>query len=640
MVAGPLRPALPETPEIRRPTQIPTIYASPMPNPQLMIPTKEVPGWKAIAAVLLTVVVFLTACRKDAASAGGPLAGQDTTPDPGTHSTTGTVSAPGGSNGLVVGVSLTVITQQFAAQQAVQAESIQKLLGRIEQLEALNAERTAAAQAVQQRQATEIQGHEARAQVLQGRITELEARVGALQAGRLLPEITLPPEEGPTTQELEQKILIAERKRELEAEAAEARARELPQLSIGAAGVTIRSADTNFALRLRGLLQVDGRAFIDDDEYNDSNDQFLVRRARPILEGTVFRDFNYRLEPDFGMSSTRLFDAWFDYRYRPELQLKAGKLKAPVGLENLQSDATLPFNERGLVSNFMPVRNVGVQLSGDVLGERLSYAAGVFNVAGDGRNRDNVDYGDEKEFAGRVFLQPFRQAESRWLKDLGFGVSGSYALVSSNALGLPSTTGGTLPGYITPAGQQFFAYNPLVGPVVADGAHWRISPHVQYTVGPFGLLGEYGVTQQGVYNSATLRAADLEHQAWQVSAQWVLTGEPASFRGIVPRRPFGLNGGGWGAWQLVGRFGQLDIDDAAFPGFANPATSARGTTSWSVGVNWWLNQNLRFLTSFTHSSFDGGGAPANPLDAGTVVPPGAVTRKEENAVMVRMQLSF
>ncbi|MBE7500442.1 MAG: porin [Verrucomicrobiales bacterium] len=605
-----------------------------------MIPTKEVSGWKMTATALLTVTIFLTACSKESASPGGQQTGPGAPSDAATHSATGTVASRGGSNALPVGVSLTVITQQFAAQQALQAEAVQKLLSRLEQLESQNAERAAVAQVVQQRHATEIQAHEARAQVLQVRIAELEGRVEALQAGRLLPEIALPAEEGPTTKALEQKLLIAERQRELDAEAAEARARELPQLSIGAEGVSFRSADTNFALRLRGLLQLDGRGFIDDDEYNDSNDTFLVRRARPILEGTVFRDFNYRLEPDLGMSATRLFDAWFDYRYRPELQLKAGKFKAPVGLEHLQSDATLPFNERGLVSNFMPVRNVGVQLSGDVLGGRLSYAAGAFNVAGDGRNPDNVDFGDEKELSGRVFLQPLRQAESRWLKDLGFGVGGSYALVSSNALGLPSTTGGTLPGYVTPAGQQFFAYNPLVGPVVADGAHWRITPHAQYTVGPFGLLGEYALTRQGVYNSTTLRAADLEHRAWQVSAQWVLTGEPASFRGIIPRRAFNLHGGGWGAWQLVGRFGQLDIDDTSFQGFANPATSASGTTSWSVGMNWWLNQNLRLLTSFTHSSFEGGGAPANPVDAGTLIPPGTVTRKEENAVMVRMQLSF
>jgi len=281
-----------------------------------------------------------------------------------------------------------------------------------------------------------------------------------------------------------------------------------------------------------------------------------------------------------------------------------------------------------------------VQLWGEFADGFAGYSAGVFNVAGDGRNPDNVDFGDDREYAARLSLRPFRATESKWLNDLTIGVGGSYSQISSNAFGLPGTTGGTHPGYVTPALQQFFAYNPAVGPVVADGTQWRISPSLQYRVGPFGLLGEYAISRQGVYNSTTFRSADLEHHAWQLSAQWVLTGEPASFTGITPRRSFDPRGGDWGAWQLVGRIGQLDIDDEAFLGFSNPAISASAATSWSVGINWWLNDNLRLLTSFTHSSFDGGGAPANITDPSTFQPPATVTRKDENVFMTRLQLGF
>ena len=37
--------------------------------------------------------------------------------------------------------------------------------------------------------------------------------------------------------------------------------------------------------------------------------------------------------PDFGGSTVQIFDAYVNYRYRPELQLQAGKFKSPVGLE-------------------------------------------------------------------------------------------------------------------------------------------------------------------------------------------------------------------------------------------------------------------------------------------------------------------
>lgn len=539
---------------------------------------------------------------------------------------------------------LVALTHQLAAVRAEQSETVRRLLSRPGQLEEREAAQTRAAESARAEQgearAALLAAQEEQARRFTERMAQLEGEVGSLQAGRLLPEITLPPEDGPTVGELEQKILIAERRRELDAEAAEARAGALPQLSIGERGVSFRSADTNFTFGLRGLVQLDSRTFFNDDEWNEGNDTFLLRRARPILEGTVFRNIAYRIQPDFGGSGAQIFDAYVAYEHRPELALTAGKFKGPVGLEQLHPVSALGFNERGLPSALVPLRNVGVQLSGKLADGRVEYAAGVFNVAGDGRNPENANFGDGREYAGRVFLRPFLTSEDRWLQNLGFGVGGSHSQVSSNALALPASRGGRVPGYTTPAVQQFFAYNPLAGPVVGDGSFWRVSPQLEYRVGPFGLIGEYVISQHAVYNSTTFRSADLAHHAWQLAAQWVLTGEPASFGGIVPNRPFSPHGGGWGAWQLVGRFGQLDIDDGAFQGFSNPANSASEATSWSVGVNWWLNRNLRVQTSFTHTSFEGGGAPASAVDPGTYLPPATVTRQDENALMTRIQLAF
>jgi phosphate-selective porin OprO and OprP len=339
--------------------------------------------------------------------------------------------------------------------------------------------------------------------------------------------------------------------------------------------------------------------------------------------------------PDFGGSTAQLFDANLNYRFRPELQLKAGKFKAPVGFENLQSDATLPFNERSLVSGLVPSRNLGVQLWGDVGEGKFGYALGVFNGSGDGRNSSNSDFSDDKEFGGRLSFQPFKDASPKVWQGLGFGVGGTFSQISSNAAALPSTSGGTLPGYLTPGQQQFFAYNPIAGTVVADEAHWRISPYLSHVQGAFGLLGEWAVTQQGVRNTVSHRHAELDNTAWQVAAQWVLTGEPASFTGITPKRPFSWSKGGWGAWQLVGRYGQLDIDDHAFPNFANPASSASEATYWSAGINWWLNKNVRLLTSYSRTTFRGAG-----LDSVSITPPATVTRQDENAFFARLQLAF
>jgi phosphate-selective porin OprO/OprP len=547
------------------------------------------------------------------------------------------------------GTNIIVVPGPTLAEFKAQSELIQKLLGRIDQLEKNDTERAAAlaAEAAKAQAATTAlqQEHEAREEKLKGRIGELEGKVGSLEAGRVLPEIAITAEDGPTLPELNQQIRILERKAELAAEVAEAKAKESPKLLIGQSGFTLVAADTNFVFKLRGLVQLDSRTFFGDDDLLRGNDSFLLRRARPIIEGTVFRDFDFQIVPDFAGSATTIFDANLNYRLRPEFQLKFGKFKAPIGFEQLQLDTTISFNERSLASALTPTRVVGVQLWGDVGAGAVSYAVGIFNGAGDGRNPNASDFGDEKQYTGRLFVEPFKHTEFSALQGIGLGLGGSYSRTRGNAQGLPSTTGGTLPGYASDGQQQFFAYNPITGVVYADGNHWRLAPQAAYLKGPFGLLGEYTVSHQDVYRAdpgtgTVLGRAELEHNAWQVSAQWVLTGEPASFTGITPLRPFDFAAGRWGAWQLVARYGQLNIDDQTFQGFANPLSSAKAATAWGVGINWWLNKNVRVLTSFSHTKFDGGGQAFNPLDFSTSVPPASVTRADEDVFFTRVQISF
>ena len=515
---------------------------------------------------------------------------------------------------------------------AVDAELVRQLLGRIEQLEKREAAR-----------AKEEAGAETRR--LQQRVAELASKLQSIeQGGKVLPEIAVTPSDGPTPAELQRKIQSMEEREASHAAAAKAAAAKTPVLSVGAGGIQFRSADTNFTLALKGLLQTDGHAYFSDNPLTRGNDTLGIRRARLYLRGTLYRDISYEIIPQWGGINdvgSSLQDAFVAYRLGEHLEFKAGKFKGPVGLGLLQSIAAGDFTERSMASGLVPLRNVGVQVGTTWLDGAVEAAAGVFNNAGDGRNPGAFDFTDGKEFAGRVFVHPFKPLELKWLNGLGFGVGGSHAQVSSNALGLPAAIGEPLPGFYTsPGTQQFFAYNPLVGPVVADGKHWRLSPQGYWYAGPFGLMGEYVWSSQDVYNSTTFRSANLTHRAWQVTGGWFLTGEDASFGAIQPRRPFTLRSPGWGAWQVVGRYSQLDIDDAAFPSFANPDFSATDATAWSVGLNWWLNRNLRVLASFTHTTFNGGGAPPSIANPGSLVAPATVSAQDENLFSARVQLSF
>ena len=432
-------------------------------------------------------------------------------------------------------------------------------------------------------------------------------------------------------EELDQKVKILERKQELDQDTAVEKAKSAVTVSAGTGGFSLSSTDTNFVLKIRGYIQADARFFADDFPGGISNDTFLLRRVRPILEGTVFEKYDYRLMLDFGSgtSSTTannafVQDAYVNARLWPQFQIQAGKFKEPVGLERLQSGANLLFVERGFPTQLAPNRDVGIQVQGDLLDKRLSYAAGVFNGVADGGSGDFETADDGKDFAGRLFAHPFENSSVAALQGFGIGVAGTLG-----------NQEGPLRTFVSPGQQRFFAYRTGVGTnattanIVADGGHWRFSPQGYYYWGPFGLFGEYVISSQQVSRSAggTPTLATIKNKAWQVAASYILTGEENSFKPLVPRRPFSLSNGGWGAWELTARIGQLTVDDNAFPLYANPSTSAREATAWGVGLNWHLNKNVKLNLNYEQTDFQGGDS-------------NSFTAKGEKVILSRVQFGF
>ena len=424
-------------------------------------------------------------------------------------------------------------------------------------------------------------------------------------------------------QELDQKVRVLEREREIDQDNVATAAKAAPKIVIGGNGAVFSSGDSNFVAQIHGVAQLDSRTFFQDGGLN-GNDGFLLRRLRPILTGTVFHDFDYNFTPDFGGSTVQVLDAYMNYRYSPALQVEAGKFKSPVGLEHLQADVNLSFNERSLATDLVPNRDLGIDLHGDLFDGVASYALGVFNGASDYNGTTvNTSFQDDKAFAGRVFYQPWKNSSVNGLRGLGFGVGGSY---QANHPATNTATGLT-PGYTTDGQQKFFSYSAGVN---ASGAAWRVSPQAYYYYGPFGLLAEYVISDQQVASAA--KSADLQNTAWEISGGWVLTGEEASYNGLTPRHPFDPRQNQWGAWQLVARYGGLNVDGKAFQnGFASSAKNADSATAWSVGLNWYLNKNVRADLSFSHTVFGGFTG---------VAAPGTVPAQAENVLFSRLQLAF
>jgi phosphate-selective porin OprO/OprP len=419
--------------------------------------------------------------------------------------------------------------------------------------------------------------------------------------------------------ELDLAIRVLARQIEIDKEQAAERSKTTPVVQAARDGFSFRSADSSFRLRLRGYLQSDGRFFVEDNARPNA-DTFVMRRVRPIVETTLFNQFDFRIMPDFGGGVTVLQDAYIDARFRPDFKIRAGKFKAPFGFERLMSATELPFIERALPTALVPNRDLGVMVHGDLYTGNLQYAAGIFNGVADGGSTD-ADNTDGKDGVLRIFALPFRARRDSIWQGLGAGVAMSYGVQRG------SSAATILPAIRTSGQQTFFGYlgqDATGSAAFADGRHTRVSLQGHYFYGSLGILAEHVLSSQEVRRGETLNT--LSNTAWQLAGQWVLTGETPSYRGVTPRAAFDPKNGKWGALELTARYHRLQIDKAAFPRFASLSSSARKVQGFTVGTNWFLNTGVKISANYEWLDFKRGAANGN--------------REPEQVVLTRMQIGF
>lgn len=501
-------------------------------------------------------------------------------------------------------------------------------------------------------------------------------------------------------QELSQQVKILARKGEIGKEDAAKAKKETPVVKASSSGFSFGSADGKNEIKFRGLLQADHRHYsegandvrnrsrdraglLNTEGFNDAEDTSLLRRVRPTIEGKVAGKYGFRFTPEFAGGSASAVDAYVEANLNPAFKIRAGKQKSIVGLERLQGGGDIKFVERSYVTNaILPNRDLGVTISGDLFGNKLNYGVGVVNGVSDGGNiSTGTEYNGEREYTARLFATPFIDSTSA-LAGLGFGVGATYTnftgeqnLNFTDTAAADATRNG-LPSYVTNGQQTFFRYGANT---IADGKRFRVSPQASYYYGPFGLITEYARVNQDVslignVAGTTTNTAlpylpgtkkQLSHDAWQVAASYLITGEDASFKGVKPKNDFDLDKGGWGAWELVARYSEINLDsdtfknrNGAFSGenqsaagnvvlgtinsaYADGTKSAKSAHSWTAGVNWYLNSNAKIALNYEQTSFDGGAISGNGQtgaagDAGRTIR----DRDDERALLARFQVAF
>jgi len=416
-------------------------------------------------------------------------------------------------------------------------------------------------------------------------------------------------------------------------------------------GFAFKSADGDFSLKIGGYTQFLARDFGSSDKEDlqsdhgsntsyGEDDAFLARRVRLIIQGTVAHDFDYYLQPELGYNnalssitstspsaySPALQDAWIDWKYFPDFTIKAGKFKTPFDLENLQDTRVTDFVELGLTGNLTPQRDIGVQAGGNLYFDWISYAAGIFNGAADHENPygGSSTAGYENGNAtgvGRIFATPFKDTSIKPLQGLGVGYAVSYG--KEKGSDIPAS-------YVTTGQAPFFSYN---SGVANDGPQLRTEPQAFYYYKSLGILGEKINDYESLEYTANshIYRDKPDNHAFNVEASYVLTGENASYNGVTPKNNFNPGKGTWGAFEVVGRYGELKLDDSIFSeGFASESTSASEARAWSTGLNWYLNSNAKLVFDYEQTKFDDGAAAG--VNGGN--------RKTENLFLTMLQLSI
>ncbi len=352
-------------------------------------------------------------------------------------------------------------------------------------------------------------------------------------------------------------------------------------------GLLLSNRDASSNMLIHGYMQADGRFFLANVE-DCRQAVLLFRRLRPLAEGRLANRIDYRFMPDFGEGKSVIQEAYVEWRSIPYARLRAGKFKAPLGLEVLRSDRDLTFVERSMASDLIPLRELGAQLEGSVRKGTVTYAMGFFNGTEDGDN-SNFEWHGAKSGVARVFLHPFATARHPLLQPLGVGLAAS---IGHNH--------GTPARFNTIGQETIFRYNQGI---IADGQHRRLSPQASYFSGPIGVLAEY------ISSGGTLASGNsyryLSHRGWEVAGSFFLTGEKNVYEDFRPAHALGqdMDCRHWGALELAVRHSDLRFDASAFPSYANAASSARSASESAFGINWHLNRRTKLMLDCERTEF-------------------------------------
>ena len=354
-------------------------------------------------------------------------------------------------------------------------------------------------------------------------------------------------------------------------------------------GIRMDSWDGDFKLKLGGRLMadfgwIDGTG-IEKDLGSDLEDGAEFRRARLYAAGDIYKELAFKLQFDFAGGHAAAKDIYLKFKNVPIVgNVTVGHFKEPFSLEELTSSKYITFLERALPNAFVPGRNMGIKANDTLCDKRVTWAVGLFRQNSDSYGNDDVD--SESALTARATALPWYEDNGRRLGHVGV----SYSL---------RTFEDGLQYRARPEAHWIPQYFSDTGLFDADDAN-VFGGEAAAVCGPFSVQSEF--------MAAAIGSSDAGNKCvcgFYVQASDFLTGEhrnyktsTGTFSRVRPTKNF-REDGGWGAWEVAVRHSYLDLDENGLH------HAARTLNNSTIGLNWYLNPNVRLMWNYIRSCADG-----------------------------------
>lgn len=488
---------------------------------------------------------------------------------------------------------------------------------------------------------------DARLQAMQKQLDDLRGQLDALRAQQPAPD----PRLAAIQQQLDAMAAqLAEMKTQQDAAAAGIATLQLPPQGAATAASlpngrpALATADGRFTANLKVLVMLDGGKYFQKDALapqvvgRDLNDGFNFRRARIGLDGKLFGDFDYSFIYEFGGSGQedpgRLHEAFVAYTALKPFRFKVGAYEPNIGLAAAVVTGQMPILERPAPAEV--ARNVAAGDSrvafqvqaNDAIGAgdtglaarwmvSTAYTANIIALGSSAATPTFQPFDEQSAWIGRATLAPYFGND--WQAHLG--VNYQYVIHPNDVTGAPvgAATPNRYPVQLRDRPELRLDGTRLVDTGVIDSRHTSVlGLEAALLTGPFTLESEwfrYRIQRRFI---AAPTLPDPHFSGWYIQGGWLLTGEsrvynPLEARIDAPKLTYSFNpeAGTWGAFELVGRYSDLDLNFRPGSEGSIPAPGAiRGGQQriYTLGLNWYLNPTLRIMVDVQHVKIDRLGA--------------------------------